>query len=163
MFVALSVLLVATGLAQSAHAVTNLGTANAYNVFTLGNDSQSNTDAAGKIAAGGNATFSSYTVASGLGSGSSVNLVVGGTLTMTGGTIHGSTAAGSIVLHDPTSNGNLNSVNSTALDQYGTVNGNILYGTTYSNNAGSKSTVSGTVTKGSFSLPINFSTEASNL
>lgn len=44
---------------------TNFGLANLYNVFVLGNMNMSNTDAEGRVAAGGNVTLSNYGVGAG--------------------------------------------------------------------------------------------------
>ena len=45
---------------------TNFGLANLYNVFVLGNMNMSNTDAEGRVAAGGNVTLSNYGVGAGI-------------------------------------------------------------------------------------------------
>ena len=44
---------------------TNFGLANLYNVFVLGNMNMSNTDAEGRVAAGGNVTLFNYRVGAG--------------------------------------------------------------------------------------------------
>ncbi|MBE9229877.1 choice-of-anchor A family protein [Phormidium sp. LEGE 05292] len=77
----------------------SLGVASDYNVFTLGNYNQVSTDVEGKLAVGGNATFTGgFAVGSKLSSGSSNVLVTGGNLTLNNGqvnngnTVYGGTA-----------------------------------------------------------------------
>jgi len=78
------------------------GDASSYNVFIFGSGSftSQNTDTMGNLAVGGNASLSSYTVASGIAGNPSAatnpaRLVVGGTLTATNGSV-GSNGAGAI-------------------------------------------------------------------
>jgi len=61
-----------------------VGPAAAYNAFVFGDFTSSGTDAVGNLAAGGNVSLKSYSVASGI-SGSSARLVAGGTVTATDG------------------------------------------------------------------------------
>jgi choice-of-anchor A domain-containing protein/uncharacterized repeat protein (TIGR01451 family) len=65
----------------------NLGAASAFNVFVFGNHTQSNTDAGGRIAVGGNATYTNYSVSSGItplpAPGSLDTLIVGGSMNIT--------------------------------------------------------------------------------
>ena len=71
----------------------DLGAAQGYNVFVFGNVSQENTDAQGKIAVGGNATYTNYDAGQNLNSFSDgTALKVGGNLTATNGSIRGSGA-----------------------------------------------------------------------
>ncbi len=72
-----------------------LGPASDYNVFILGDDYESNTDAQGKVAVGGNATFSSYSVASSLPANTANALVVGQSVNYTNGTVNGQLHYGS--------------------------------------------------------------------
>lgn len=67
----------------------NLGVANDFNVFVLGSDTQTNTDAEGRVAVGGAASFSSYGVGNGLtnSNGSRDDLIVGGALSFTNGQV----------------------------------------------------------------------------
>ncbi|HEY0780912.1 MAG TPA: choice-of-anchor A family protein, partial [Thermoanaerobaculia bacterium] len=70
------------------------GTAGGFNLFVLGNLTQSGSDTEGRMAVGGNATLSSYSVGARL-TGTSDVLVVGGNLTFSGGTVaHGNVAYG---------------------------------------------------------------------
>jgi choice-of-anchor A domain-containing protein len=70
-----------------AHA-TVLSLASNYNVYVLGNMTESNSDSEGRVAVGGNATLSSYGVGSKLTSGAGNALVVGGNLSYNNGEIH---------------------------------------------------------------------------
>jgi len=142
---------------------SGLGPASGYNVFILGSDAQSNTATEGRVAVGGNATFSSYNAASKPGGVSGADVVVGGALETTYGSVQGSIAAGSARLHDPTVAGGLATVGSTSLDQHGTVSGGITYGSTFSNNPSSKTTVRGLVTQASSALPIDFAAAQAQL
>lgn len=67
----------------------NFGSAGEYNVFVFGNLSLSNTDAEGRVAAGGNATLSNYGVGASIlplpSSGSDASLVVNGDLDVSAG------------------------------------------------------------------------------
>jgi choice-of-anchor A domain-containing protein len=75
-----------------------LGIAVDFNVFVLGNATQSNTDAEGRVAIGGDANFANYGVGDRLtaSAGSRDDLVVGGGLTFTNGQVyHGNLVSGS--------------------------------------------------------------------
>jgi choice-of-anchor A domain-containing protein len=75
----------------------NLGAANDYNVFVLGDLSQSNTDTEGRVAVGGTVSYSNFTVcAKDICSTASPQeaLKVGGDLNATGGTIKGNVNVG---------------------------------------------------------------------
>ncbi|MHC5544622.1 choice-of-anchor A family protein, partial [Singulisphaera rosea] len=72
-----------------AQAATGLGPAQDYNLFILGDANNTNTDSQGRVAVGGNATFSSYSVASSLSSPAANALVVGGSVSYTNGTVSG--------------------------------------------------------------------------
>lgn len=84
---------------QATAADLGLGVASDYNVFTLGNYSQVSTDVEGRLAVGGNASFTGgFGVGSKLSAGSGNVLVTGGNLTLNNGqvnngnTIYGGTA-----------------------------------------------------------------------
>ena len=68
---------------------TNFGLANLYNVFVLGNMNMSNTDAEGRVAAGGNVTLSNYGVGAGISplppAGTDASLVIDGSVNISGG------------------------------------------------------------------------------
>jgi choice-of-anchor A domain-containing protein len=73
----------------------NLGPAQGYNLFVLGDMEQHYSDVEGRVAVGGNLTLTDFEI--GLKaptSSSDPNLVVGGSLTFNRGTIHGSTIYG---------------------------------------------------------------------
>ena len=136
--------------------VINLGVANAFNVFSLGDDTQSGTDAQGRVAVGGNANFggSGYTVASNRPGGSAVNLVVGGNYSNTYNTVNGSVAVGgNATINGPTINGNLAAAGSVTLSGYGSINGSVTYGTGYTN---PNTTVASGAAQGSTTLPVDF-------
>lgn len=82
-------LLIYTGPAQA----SALGIASDYNVFVFGDMNQSS-DAEGRVAVGGNATFTNFGIADRLAGsgGSDTRLVVGGDLTYNGGQIFGGNA-----------------------------------------------------------------------
>ena len=78
---------------------TNFGLANLYNVFVLGNMNMSNTDAEGRVAAGGNVTLSNYGVGAGISplppAGTDASLVIDGSVNISGG----SNASGNTVVN----------------------------------------------------------------
>ncbi|HEY3265818.1 MAG TPA: choice-of-anchor A family protein [Armatimonadota bacterium] len=67
----------------------NLGVANDFNVFVLGNDTQTSTDAEGRVAVGGAATFANYGVGNALSNshGTRDDLIVGGSLAYDSGQV----------------------------------------------------------------------------
>ncbi|WP_406697627.1 choice-of-anchor A family protein [Singulisphaera sp. Ch08] len=66
-----------------------LGPAQDYNVFILGDATQTYTDSEGRVAIGGNASYTGYSVASKLPTNTANALVVGGNLVFSSGTING--------------------------------------------------------------------------
>ena len=78
---------------------TNFGLANLYNVFVLGNMNMSNTDAEGRVAAGGNVTLSNYGVGAGISplppAGTDASLVIDGSVNISGG----SNASGNTIVN----------------------------------------------------------------
>src|SRR5713226_5270016 len=77
-------LLLATGTASA----DLLGPASGFSVFVLGNDQQTSTDAEGRVAVGGNATFANYSVGASLPTDfSRYDLIVGSNLTFTNGSV----------------------------------------------------------------------------
>lgn len=112
----------------------SLGVANDYNVFVLHDMTQSGTDAQGKIAVGHNASLSSFSAASSLGS-SSTNLIVGNTWTQaSGGTVNGTALVnGNANVDSPTVTGALR-VNGTLTNTGygGPPPGGTYYGVAYS-------------------------------
>lgn len=78
---------------------TNFGLANLYNVFVLGNMNMSNTDAEGRVAAGGNVTLYNYGVGAGISplppAGTDASLVIDGSVNISGG----SNASGNTVVN----------------------------------------------------------------
>ena len=134
----------------------NLGTANAFNVFTLGDNTQGNTDAEGRVAVGGNANFSNsgYTVGSKLVGSTTNNLVVGGNYSNSNNTVNGNVVVGgSATVNNPTIKGNLTVAQNLTLTGYGSVNGNVLYGTGYTN---PNTTINGMVSQGTAPFPVDF-------
>ena len=96
-------------------AFINLGPAGDFNVYVVNNNTQTGSDAQGKVAVGGNANLGSFTVASSMPNNTN-NLIVGGNLTNSGTTFHG----GLFV------NGNVNWASPTILGK-ATVNGNATF------------------------------------
>jgi len=70
-----------------------LGAATDYNVFILGDATQYNSDTQGRLAVGGNATLTNYSVGATLGSFVGDALVVGGNLTLNSVAVHYGNAA----------------------------------------------------------------------
>ncbi|MBP3962488.1 DUF7507 domain-containing protein [Paenibacillus lignilyticus] len=65
----------------------NLGVANDFNVFVLGNHTQSFVDSGGRVAVGGNATYNSYGIGNALPTSTTrADLIVGGNMNIIGGT-----------------------------------------------------------------------------
>ncbi|MCL1470828.1 choice-of-anchor A family protein [Argonema antarcticum] len=85
----------ALGVSTQAYAAS-LGVASDYNVFTLGNFTQTSTDVEGKLAVGGNATFTGgFGVGSHLSSNTGNVLVTGGNLNLNNGQVnHGNVVYG---------------------------------------------------------------------
>ncbi|HAG82264.1 MAG TPA: PEP-CTERM sorting domain-containing protein [Cyanobacteria bacterium UBA12227] len=83
------------GFSTQAHAIS-LGAASDYNVFTLGDMTQWNTDAEGKVAVGGNATLTNFYAGMGLpNSGNNGDvLIVSQDLLFTGGSVQGNAVYG---------------------------------------------------------------------
>ena len=152
-------LLALVGGASHASAAT-LGTAGQYGEFILGNSTRSNVDAQGKVAVGGNANFTNFTVASQQAT-NTTNLVVGGTLNASSATVKGHVVTGGNATYTtPTVNGNFSSNGSLTLGS-GTVNGDVRYGTTFNQNG---TTVSGSITGPvATPLPIDFAAEGAYL
>jgi choice-of-anchor A domain-containing protein len=138
----------------SAHAQA-LGVAGNFNDFILGDATQSNVDAQGLYAVGGNANFTNMSVNSGNNAlYSGWGTVVGGNYTNIYATMNGGIfAGGGFSATDPTINGNIASNGSVNLSNFGTVHGSVTYGTTYTNpNTG----ITGTASHGSTASPIDF-------
>ncbi len=128
-----------------------LGVAAGYNAFVFGNFTESNTDSAGALAVGGNATLSSYTVATNGSTGT--NLVVGGTLTNTGGTVNGDAiVAGTADYTTPTITGKLTATTVNLHNSGGSVTGGVFYTGTYTG----PSFITHTSITGPVSLPVDF-------
>ena len=141
----------------------NLGTANDYNVFVLGNDTQSGSDVQGRVAVGGNALFggSGFAIATSRGGSTTNNLVVGGDYSNTNNTVNGNVVVGgNATINNPTINGNLSVGHNLSLTGYGSINGNVTFGGSDTN---PNTTVHGSVSQGTVSSPINFSSEQTYL
>jgi choice-of-anchor A domain-containing protein len=85
-----------------------LGVAEGYNAFIFGNMSVQDSDTEGAVAVGGNATYTSYSIAQSLGN-SGTNLVVGGNLNFSNGTIYGNTVVGGSATISSASTGSVTS------------------------------------------------------
>ncbi len=154
--------LLAAGPPAASAGLVNLGTANDDNVFVLGNDSQSGSDAQGRVAVGGNATFSGgFAIATSRGGSTTTNLVVGGNYSNTYNTVNGNVVVGgNATINGPTINGNLSVGHSLTLTGYGSINGNVTYGSSISN---PNTTVHGSTGQGTVASPINFAAEQTYL
>jgi choice-of-anchor A domain-containing protein len=153
--------LIALALGVSSASASLLGTAGDYNEFILGNSTRTNVDAQGKVAVGGNANFTNFTVASQQAT-NTTNLVVGGTLNASSASVKGHVVTGGNATYTtPTVNGNFSSNGSVAFGSGGTVNGNVRYGTTFNQNG---ATISGTISGPvATPLPVNFAAEGAYL
>lgn len=126
----------------------NLGAANDYNIFILGDMAQSNVDSWGKVAVSGNVTLSSFQVGTKLpkNSGAGDSLIVGKDLKYSQGNVNGN-----VVVNDNADlkqnhiYGNVTVGKAATLEQ-GTVEGSLKYGTTITQTGGN--TVKGTTTSG---------------
>lgn len=151
-------------LAAAPVAAGPLGIAGDYNEFVFGNSNRQWVDTHGKVAVGGNLQLNGVAIASQMPTGSGVNLVVGGNLTATNGTINGSTVVGGNVNYtNPTINGNLSAGGSVTFNPNsgGSVNngGTITYGTSFIKpNWMNPPAVQGSVTQ-----PIDFAAAAATL
>lgn len=140
-----------------------------YNLYTFGNASSngSTTDIAGRVAIGGNATFSGFSLASNQAgqsiSNSNVNVVIGGNYSNSGTTTHGTVdVGGNAIVSQPSITGSLHANGNVTLTNYGTVSGNVTYGVgkSYSNSTVTiDNTWAGayTPTQTNTTLPIDFS------
>jgi choice-of-anchor A domain-containing protein len=139
-----------------------LGVAGNFNDFILGNATQSNVDAQGIYAVGGNANFTDFTINSGfepLYSG--YGMITGGTYTNSYAAVGGGVYSGStFTAVDPTIKGGIASDGSVNLSGFGTVTGNITYGTSYSNLS---TTVMGSVGHTTTSSPLDFGADGTFL
>ncbi len=145
----------------SAHA-QSLGVAGNFNDFIFGNATQSNVDAEGLYAVGGNANFTNMSVdTANVGGYSGYGMITGGNYTNSYATINGGVfAGGSVSAVDPSVTGNVAANGSIAFSGYGTVNGHASYGTTYSN---LNTTVMGGATQSVLNSPLNFTSVESYL
>lgn len=156
---------------------SNLGAAEAYNAFIFGDINQSNIDAQGMIAAGGNATFSNFMVGTNLSYGAGTyDLIVGGALTGTnlnvphGGVLIGS-STGTSKLLDPTIGGGVSTYGNLQLGQNGQIGyggGNpfgVEVGGTLTNNYNNSGAVSifGTTGNAPIATGVNFASAQSAL
>ncbi len=151
-------------LAASKTNAQTLGTAGAFNVYVIGNDTQYGTDAQGRVAVGGNANFSQngqgYTINShNVGGGSGI--VVGGSYSNSSNTLSGgATINGSATFSNPSITGDVNVNGSLTFSNYGTETGNVRVGGSYSN---PNTAVSGSVTYATTVMPFDFTTVSNDL
>ena len=158
---ALAAGMLALAVGVSSASASLLGTAGQYGEFILGNSTRVNVDAQGKVAVGGNANFTNFTVASQQPT-NTTNLVVGGTLNASSATVKGHIVTGGNATYiTPTVNGNFSSNGSLSFGSGGTVNGDVRYGTTFNQNG---ATISGTITGPvATPVPVNFAAEGAYL
>ena len=126
----------------------SLGPAEAFNAFIFGNITQSNVDAQGRVAAGGNVSYTNFMVGTYLSPlNTSINdLVVGGALTATNLTVeYGSIAIASSTatstIMDPTIGGFFSTYGSLEAGAYGQIGAGIETGGTFTNNYNNSGTV----------------------
>jgi choice-of-anchor A domain-containing protein len=129
-------------------AFVNLGPAGDFNVFVFNNNTQSGSDAHGKIGVGGNANFGSFTIASALGSGTD-NLIVGGNYSNNGASLKGGMLVG----------GNVNWTGSVTTNGRVRVNGNVNFA---DGGVGSPVLVAGTYTAPGYFTPNTFNDPPNN-
>ena len=83
----------------------NLGPAGDFNVFIFNDNTQSGSDAEGRVAVGGNALFGQFSIASSMGAGTD-NLIVGGNMTNSDNTLKGGLLVnGNVTWNNPTITG----------------------------------------------------------
>ncbi|WP_338668565.1 choice-of-anchor A family protein [Pseudodesulfovibrio methanolicus] len=102
-FILITLLALALAASPARAGYIDLGEAGEYNAFILGEFSSGASDTQGRLAVGGNATMSPYSVGYALPDGySGYSLVVGGNLNYNGGDVyHGDVAVGGSVLSSP--------------------------------------------------------------
>ncbi|MFC3713123.1 choice-of-anchor A family protein [Sphingoaurantiacus capsulatus] len=139
-----------------------LGVAGDYNAFVLGNTNMQYVDTHGKLAVGGNLQLNGVQIGSQLSQGSPTNLVVGGNLNVTSGSINGSTVVyGNVTANNPTFHGNLSAGGSVWINpnQGGSVNGSVTYGTSFTK----PGWMNPPATQGSITQPVDFAAAAASL
>ena len=115
-----------------------------FNVFTIGNDTQSNVDDQGRVAVGGNLSSTGLSVGTSLSGSKTNNLIVGGNYSNQNNTVNGNVfIGGKATVSDPTVNGNF-SADSVDFSGYGRINGNLTYASCYTN---PNTTVTGRISK----------------
>jgi choice-of-anchor A domain-containing protein len=141
-------LIAVAGFCPVALHASNLGAAEAFNTFIFGDINQNNIDAQGRVAAGGNVTYSNFMVGADLSYGvGTYDLIVGGSLTATnlnvqsGGVVIGSSTGTSRLL-DPTIGGTLSTNGNLQLGQYGQIGYGLEVGGTLTNNYNNTGAVS---------------------
>lgn len=141
-------LIAVAGFCPAAMHASNLGAAEGFNTFIFGDINQNNIDAQGKIAAGGNVTYSNFMVGTDLSYGvGTYDLIVGGSLTATnlnvppGGVVIGS-STGTSTLLDPTIAGGVSTFGNLRLGQYGQIVNGLEVGGTLANNYNNTGAVS---------------------
>lgn len=122
----------------SAALVQGLGAAQGYSIFTFGNLTRSNSDTYGRVAVGGNATFSGYAIGSRLSSSdNTASTVVAGQLSYTNGTINGAVVAGSVSAIDSASvNSTLDVSGDVTNSGWTTFKGTVTVGGNWNGNVG---------------------------
>ena len=155
--------LAALSLAGSHANADNLGVANDFNVFVLGNDSQYGPDAEGRVAVGGTADFTNggsggYTVNSHNLSGT--GLLVGGAYKNNGTTLNGNIYVnGNATIATPTINGSLYANNSVAFSGGGSFNNggtiNLVTGKSYTHDEGYSPFSSPNMSATAYKVPAN--------
>jgi choice-of-anchor A domain-containing protein len=136
-----------------------LGPANGYNAFVFGNANLSS-DSQGALAIGGNATLTSYSLADNAPV-ANTNLVVGGNLTATYGTINGNAlVAGNVDYNGPTVNGSITSGGNINFHNSG---GSVKNGAYYTGTYTGPSYIANTHITAPISLPIDFAGAKSTL
>ncbi|HLK61292.1 MAG TPA: choice-of-anchor A family protein [Chthonomonadaceae bacterium] len=156
-------LMISAGFAQA----DDLGVANNYNVFVLGNDIQSNNTAQGKVAIGGNGIFSSGTGGSNVnyahpGSTANALIIMGdyisnrvGTYGSVDGTVY---VGGNATIDNPKISGSLYVNGNTKLQGGGTIHGSIhlVTGKTYTHTQSYAPFNSPLFSSTPYTLPVNF-------
>lgn len=122
----------------SAALVQGLGTADGYSTFVFGNVSRTNGSVTGKIAAGGDATYSSYSIASDYNKNTNATtVVVGRNFSVTGGSIQGAVIVGNdAIFNNPTITGNVDVGGNVTHQNYGSFNKDVTVGGNWTSNTG---------------------------
>jgi choice-of-anchor A domain-containing protein len=134
--------------------MTGLSYADGYGIFSLGSLTASGGGETGAVAAGGSATFSTYSLGTALSTSSTANsVIVGGAYSQTNGVTNGNVIVGSnATISGPTLNGKLDVAGNVSHSNYGTYNGAITVGGSWTSTGSGLTTASSVKVAGNFTV-----------